>query len=107
MEAFEALNIATINVASVGMMAAGGMLWALDISSVEDMRSKVRTNMGIDPIRKDDDADAELEEWFATVLARKEFKALRSEYKSEKGVKEKEQDGEISGTVAKDQEKKQ
>ena len=44
--------------------------------------------MGVDPIRTDQDAEAEIEEWFATVLARKEFKALRGE----KGIKTKEDD---------------
>lgn len=79
MEAFEALNIATINVISGGMMFAGGTLWAFDIASVEDMRRKVRTNLGVDVLRTDQDAEEEIEEWFATVLARKEFKALRGE----------------------------
>ncbi len=79
MEAFEALNIATVNVFSVGMMVTGGLLWAFDIASLDDMRSKIRTNLGVDPIRTDQDAEAEIEEWFATVLARKEFKALRGE----------------------------
>ncbi|KUJ07269.1 uncharacterized protein LY89DRAFT_540973, partial [Mollisia scopiformis] len=79
MEALEALNLATINVISVGMMATGGLLWAFDISSLDDMRKKVRTNLGVDPIRTDEDAEQEIEEWFATVLARKEFKALRAE----------------------------
>jgi hypothetical protein len=88
MEAFEALNIATVNVFSVGMMVTGGLLWAFDIASLDDMRSKVRTNLGVDPIRTDQDAEAEIEEWFATVLARKEFKALRGE----KGIKTKEDD---------------
>lgn len=84
MEAFEALNIATINVLSVGMMSAGGLLWAFDISSLDDMRRKVRTNMGVDSIRVDEDAEEEIEEWFASVLARKEFKALRGD----KGIKD-------------------
>jgi hypothetical protein len=85
MEAFEALNIATVNVFSVGIMATGGLLWAFDIASLDDMRSKVRTNLGVDPIRTDQDAEQEIEEWFASVLARKEFKALRGE----KGIKAK------------------
>lgn len=84
MEAFEALNIATVNVLSVGIMVSGGLLWAFDIASLEDMRKKVRTNLGVDPIRTDEDAEQEIEEWFASVLARKEFKALRGE----KGIKD-------------------
>ena len=76
MEAFEALNIATVNVFSVGVMVTGGLLWAFDIASIDDMRGKVRTNMGTDRIATDQAAEEEIEEFIATVLARKEFKAL-------------------------------
>ena len=93
LEAFEALNIATVNVLSVGMMLSGGLLWAFDISSLEDIRKKVRTNMGVNTIRTDQDAEKEIEELFASVLARKEFKALRGE-KGIKDTKDKDQDEE-------------
>ncbi|KAL2807687.1 hypothetical protein BJX63DRAFT_411525 [Aspergillus granulosus] len=43
MDAFEALNLATINVLSFAMMASGSILWAMDINGVEDMRRYVRT----------------------------------------------------------------
>ena len=76
MEGFEALNIATINVTSFAMMATGGLLWAFDISSLADMRMKVRGAMGV-PDRPDQDADEEMEEWLATVLARKDEKERR------------------------------
>lgn len=71
MEAFEALNIATINVFSVGMMATGGLLYAFDISSIDDMRRTVRSRIGVDIDRSDQDVEEEIEEWFATVLERK------------------------------------
>ncbi|KAL3420221.1 hypothetical protein PVAG01_08720 [Phlyctema vagabunda] len=74
MEAFEALSIATINVASIGMMTAGGLLWAFDISSIEDMRKKVRTNLGTEGFTKDQDAEEEIEEWVAGILGRKDEK---------------------------------
>jgi hypothetical protein len=93
LEAFEALNIATVNVLSVGMMLSGGLLWAFDISSLEDIRKKVRTNIGVNTTRTDQDAEEEIEEWFASVLARKEFKALRGE-KGIKDTKDKDQDEE-------------
>ncbi|KAL3493752.1 hypothetical protein BJX62DRAFT_234874 [Aspergillus germanicus] len=43
MDAFEALNLATLNVLSFAMMATGSVLWALDINGLEDMRRYVRT----------------------------------------------------------------
>jgi hypothetical protein len=72
MEAFEALNIATINVTSLAIMAAGGLFYAFDISSLADLRSKVRGGFGWDGTEKD--AEEEFEEWLASVLARKSEK---------------------------------
>ncbi|TVY21627.1 Altered inheritance of mitochondria protein 11 [Lachnellula arida] len=92
MEAFEALNIATINVLSVSMMVSGGFMWALDISSLDDMRRKVRINMGMDASREDSEAEEEIEEMIATILARKEFKHLLGKEKEEEG-KEKQEEG--------------
>ncbi|KAI9668349.1 MAG: hypothetical protein M1829_005553 [Trizodia sp. TS-e1964] len=71
MEAFEALNIATANVASVGIMAAGGLLYAFDIVSLEDLRGRVRVGMGVEGAEASR-AEEEFEEWLASVLARKE-----------------------------------
>lgn len=56
-------------------------MWAFDISAIEDMRSKVQTRMGMDTSREDEDAEKEIEELFASVLAKKEFQALRWEPK--------------------------
>ncbi|OCL10188.1 hypothetical protein AOQ84DRAFT_353664 [Glonium stellatum] len=86
LEAFEALNLATVNVCSIAMMAGGGMLWAFDISSMDDMRRKIRGGLGIDGSgRSEKDAEEEMEEWLATVLARKEEKERRRK----EGVEEK------------------
>ncbi len=74
-EAFEALNIATINVFSVSLMITGGMMWAYDISSLEDLRRKVRAGMGVRGTEQD--ADEEIEEWMASVLSRKDDRERR------------------------------
>jgi hypothetical protein len=68
MEAFEALNIATVNVLSIGMMLGGGLLYAFDISSLDDMRRQVRTRIGADGPRTDQDAEKEIEKWIAKTL---------------------------------------
>ncbi|PQE05984.1 C6 zinc finger domain protein [Rutstroemia sp. NJR-2017a BBW] len=70
MEALEALSIATINVFSLSMMATGGLLWAFDISNVDDMRRKVRRNMGLEGGQQDAEAEKQIEEWLATVFSR-------------------------------------
>ncbi|PQE19008.1 C6 zinc finger domain protein [Rutstroemia sp. NJR-2017a WRK4] len=75
MEALEALSIATINVFSLSMMATGGLLWAFDISNVDDMRRKVRRNMGLEGGQQDAEAEKQIEEWLATVLSRMDPKS--------------------------------
>ncbi|KAK8151811.1 hypothetical protein IWX90DRAFT_446324 [Phyllosticta citrichinensis] len=70
-EAFEALNLATLNVVSVAMMYTGGAMWAMDVSSVEDLRAKVRNRVGTGDTQQ---SDEEIEEWIASILARKEMK---------------------------------
>lgn len=84
-EAFEALNIATINVLSLAMVATGGALWYFDIASMEDARRKLRGGLGVDGSgRSEGEAEEDFEEWLATVLSRKEAKERRKEYEGEK-----------------------
>lgn len=88
MEAFEALNLATINVASVAMMLTGGLLWAFDISSLEDARVKIRGGLGFDGSGAGvAEAEEEFEEWLATTLARKDNKQKNIE-REEEGEKQ-------------------
>lgn len=70
--ALEALNLATLNVISFGIMAAGGLSWAFDISSVEDLRSRARRHVGYQPGEIDEKAEKEIEEWVTRVLLKKE-----------------------------------
>ena len=67
--AFEALQLATLNVLSAAMMVAGGVAWALDISTLDDVRARARrsideaADMGLDP-----EAEKEVAEWMAKTL---------------------------------------
>lgn len=77
-EAVEALNIATINVLSIAMMATGGALWYLDLNSLADARKRIRGGLGIDGKGKtEQEADEEIEEVIASILARKDAKEDR------------------------------
>ena len=77
-EALEALSIATINVASFMMMMTGGALWAFDISSMDDMRRRIRRGLEVDGTeRPKQQADEELEEWLAWMLSKKVEKRRR------------------------------
>lgn len=73
--AVEALTVATLNVVSWAIMTTGGLLWAFDIGSMDDMRRKIRGGLGVDGTgRTEQEAEEEMEEWLATVLTRKEEK---------------------------------
>lgn len=86
MEALEALNIATINVLSLSMMAAGGTMWYFDINSMVDARRVLRGGLGVDGTGKSEkEAEEDFEEWMATVLARKDAKGPRQPQTNERG----------------------
>ncbi|KAL4884806.1 hypothetical protein BJY04DRAFT_205817 [Aspergillus karnatakaensis] len=74
-EAFEALHLATINVLSFAMMASGGVLWAMGVNSLDDMRSYVRKRMleGHDHSLGEADkvVEKDLEEWVAKYLGKR------------------------------------
>jgi hypothetical protein len=85
-EAFEALNIATVNLLSLSMMATGGALWYLDINSMSDARRVLRGGLGVDGSGRDEkEVEEEFEEWMATVLSRKEAKGTKVQLKNERG----------------------
>ncbi|OTB17147.1 hypothetical protein K445DRAFT_42784, partial [Daldinia sp. EC12] len=66
--ALEALNLATLNVMGFGIMMTGGIAWAFDISSVDDLRTMARRHYGATGARTDEEAEREIEEWVAKVL---------------------------------------
>jgi hypothetical protein len=83
-DAFEALSLATLNVCSFAMMATGGVLYALNINSVEDMRRYVKKEMGTGTVR-DEEVEKEVEEWVAKVLGEKFGVELKKEKEKETG----------------------
>ncbi|KAJ9607442.1 hypothetical protein H2200_008515 [Cladophialophora chaetospira] len=86
MEAMEALNLATINVLSMAMMATGGAMWYTNINSVADARRLIRGGLGVDGTgRSEKEAEEDFEEWLATTLARKEAKGAKATQTNERG----------------------
>lgn len=90
-EAAEALALATINVASVGLTFTSGLFWALNISNMEDLRQRFGTQYRPDGTRIDIDAEKEAEKWISSVLemigkesAAKDEKAVENEKDNEK-----------------------
>ena len=72
LDATEALGLATLNVFSLGMLAAGAVAKYLDIADVEDLRVYVRRNAGFDVYGGDAKADQEMEDWVRDLLSKKE-----------------------------------
>ncbi|KAF9879372.1 hypothetical protein CkaCkLH20_02915 [Colletotrichum karsti] len=70
MIALEALNLATLNVCSFGMMMTGGAAFAFDITSVEDLRQMARRSIRGAAGQTDEAAEREFEEWAAKVLTK-------------------------------------
>ena len=73
MDAFQALNLATLNCISFGIMLTGGLSYAFDISSLQDLKQKARRTIYNYPPggeKSDEDVERELEEWAASLLVR-------------------------------------
>ena len=87
--AFEALQLATLNVVSAAIMLAGGVGWALDISTLDDLRARARRSIdetadgGLDP-----DAENEVAEWMAKTLGIDVEAEKEKEKEEEKGKTE-------------------
>lgn len=80
MEAFEALNLATINVFSFGMLTTGAAMYALDVNGVEDMRRMMRSGLeGTSAGKSDEELENEVTEWVASVLGDRFEKQLEKE----------------------------
>jgi hypothetical protein len=72
--ALEALNLATLNVMGFAIMMTGGVTWAFDISSLDDLRRMAQGHVGTSRGFKDEEAERELEEWVTKVLLPKDKK---------------------------------
>ncbi|KAL7275454.1 hypothetical protein RUND412_001606 [Rhizina undulata] len=72
LDALEALNLATVNVAAFGMFAVGAGMFMLDVSNIEELQEKMRASADVQALEKE--AEEEFEEWIVGVLARKEKK---------------------------------
>ena len=49
-DALQAINLATMNCVSVGIMAVGGILWTFDISGLREAQSVLRGRLGYESI---------------------------------------------------------
>ncbi|CAG5178101.1 uncharacterized protein ALTATR162_LOCUS8535 [Alternaria atra] len=54
-DACQALNLATMNCASVGIMALGGAMWTFDIANLKEARAVLRGRLNYDRIYESED----------------------------------------------------
>ncbi|KAI5271220.1 hypothetical protein E4T47_05414 [Aureobasidium subglaciale] len=72
-EAAQAFALATLNVTSAAMMATGGMMYALDVTDTEDMRSKFRKSWGFERTALEEaEQDEEMEKMVKEFMDKKE-----------------------------------
>lgn len=108
-EAFEALSIATVNVASVTIMAVGGVAWATDISNFEELRTRLREKMGFE-LGKGGEAkvDKEMEEWLSSVFEKADRSKILEELAKGPPGRREEWEGKVGVEAVKEEgEKKQ
>lgn len=70
--AVEALGLATLNVFSFAVMLTGGLMFAFDISNVEELRWKARKSLYGPNGVVDEEAEQEVEDWIVDVLSRRD-----------------------------------
>ncbi|KAH4945465.1 altered inheritance of mitochondria protein 11 [Parastagonospora nodorum] len=54
-DAIQALNLATMNCTSVGIMAVGGAMWTFDIANLKEAQASLRRRLNYDSIYKSED----------------------------------------------------
>ncbi|OJJ84323.1 uncharacterized protein ASPGLDRAFT_47192 [Aspergillus glaucus CBS 516.65] len=100
LDAFEAFNLATINVVSFAMVGTGGVMWKLGVNDVEDARRITRrfiveegTGEGVDGVwggevnsGKEEDVEAEkaIERWVVETLGLKGYEEKKREILEER-----------------------
>ncbi|KAK4117450.1 hypothetical protein N656DRAFT_696427, partial [Canariomyces notabilis] len=70
--ALQALSLATLNTASFAIMMAGGISWAFDISSIDDLKRLTRRSIHAHAGQADQAAEDEVAQWVAKTLGIKE-----------------------------------
>lgn len=65
-DAIQALNLATMNCASVGVMAVGGIMWSFDVANLREAQASLRRRLNYDSIYgSEDDIPRNLSELIA------------------------------------------
>lgn len=82
-DAIQALNLATMNCASVGIMAVGGIMWTFDVANLREAQASLRSRLHYDSIyRSEDDIPRNFSELIA---ASGEMRIVEEEKKKEEG----------------------
>lgn len=55
-DAIQALNLASMNITSIGIMGVGGTMWAFDISGLKEAQAALRWRLNYDAIYQGDEA---------------------------------------------------
>lgn len=84
LEALEALSVATVTAISWTVMLTGGLFWALDISSLNELRTRVRGRLGLTEVEQKESQAAVQE----IIDAAKPWKMQSQQQKTDATVRE-------------------
>jgi hypothetical protein len=85
-DAIQALNLATMNCTSVGIMAVGGIMWTFDIANLREAQTALRGRLNYDSIYKSED---DIPRNFSELIAASG--EMRIEYEEQNGSNDKSQ----------------
>ena len=89
LEALDALGIATLNVFSYWVMFGGGLLWAFNISTLAELRNRVKMSLDLDSgAETGHKLEDGAETWLAAAIVIKEEEERQNRARKEDASKE-------------------
>jgi len=86
LEAMEALSVATVNVFSWAIVFVGGVMWATDTSSIDEIRARLRVRLGLEEEEQRGSQEM-VGEWIEAAKIWKQGKSQEEEPKDSKSPK--------------------
>jgi len=83
LEALDALGIATVNVFSYGIMFGGGLMWAFNISTLAELKNRIKMPLDLKSEEPGNGADDGTGTWLAAAIVLKEEKERQNRARKE------------------------
>ena len=83
LEALDALGIATVNVFSYGIMFGGGLMWAFNISTLAELKNRIKMPLDLKSEEPGNEADGGTGTWLAAAIVLEEEKERQNRARKE------------------------